>query len=610
MSLIAWNCRGLGSSSAIRAVKDVVSASRPRIVGLIETKATKKRCEEVRLKLGFRCCFCVPARDRSGGLALLWKDESEVTICNFSCFHIDFIVTSPIKFRATLFYGDFNEILSYSDMSRNALRRSNLMRDFRKVLVDSHLSELPFKGSKFTYTNRRKGQDETKCRLDRVLVSDDWRKLYINAYVVHMTSFHSDHNPIKLCLNDASTGRSSPFRFESMWNRDTRFRDLVSDHWQNGGSSGNLLHKLESLKGPIKTWNRKVFVNVNEKVNNLRRKLSEIRDLPRTEVNINIESDLMQEMDEWLKREEVMWCQRSRVTWLREGDNNTSFFHRKATARKRANNILHLRNNDGNLCYDQLSLETIAKQYFMNIFQSEISISDEEIMESFISLPRKVTSNHNSILLAPYSEREVYAALMQMNPAKAPGLDGYHAAFFQQYWQIVKNDFLALCLSILNDGVIPPGLNDTLLVLITKQKKVIEKMEDLRPISLITVVSRVVAKAIVNRLQLILPEVISTEQSAFVNGRLISDNFILAHECAHVIKKTTRGKKIFGSLKLDMSKAYDRMEWRFLKLIMIHLGFAELWVDRIFSYISSVTYCVRLNGSISVFQSAKRFTAG
>ncbi|KAL9679457.1 hypothetical protein QQ045_017319 [Rhodiola kirilowii] len=120
-------------------------------------------------------------------------------------------------------------------------------------------------GSKFTYTNRRKGQEETKCRLDRVLVSDDWRNLYINAYVVHMTSFHSDHNPIKLCLNDASTGRSSPFRFESMWSRDTRFRDLVSDHWQNGGSSGNLLHKLESLKGPIKTWNRKIFGNVKEK---------------------------------------------------------------------------------------------------------------------------------------------------------------------------------------------------------------------------------------------------------------------------------------------------------------------------------------------------------
>ncbi|KAL9691816.1 hypothetical protein QQ045_012243 [Rhodiola kirilowii] len=77
MSLIAWNCRGLGSSSTIRAVKDVVSASRPAIVGLIETKATKKRCEEVRLKLGFRCCFCVPARGRSGGLALFWKDESE-----------------------------------------------------------------------------------------------------------------------------------------------------------------------------------------------------------------------------------------------------------------------------------------------------------------------------------------------------------------------------------------------------------------------------------------------------------------------------------------------------------------------------------------------------
>ncbi|KAL9665517.1 hypothetical protein QQ045_020937 [Rhodiola kirilowii] len=119
-------------------------------------------------------------------------------------------------------------------------------------------------------------------------------------------------------------------------------------------------------------------------------------------------------------------------------------------------------------------------------------------------------------------------ALFQLYPFKAPGLDGFPAGFFQQFWSIIRQDFINTCFSFLNEGVAPSGCNDTLIVLIPKQNAA-SKMEDYRPISLTSVVSKTVAKTIVNRLQQILPEIISPAQSAFVKGRLITDNYLTAH---------------------------------------------------------------------------------
>ncbi|CAM8976493.1 unnamed protein product [Rhodiola kirilowii] len=635
MTILAWNCRGLGTPLAIRALQDVVRTSKSPVVGLIETKATKEKCEQVRVKLGFKSCFSVPARGKSGGLALLWKAELEVTVLNFSFHHIDFIVHSTAPFRATLFYGapkatdrtrgwalirklkslsdlpwcllgDFNEILRYSDTTRNAWRRHTFMIQFRSVLAECNLSEIGFKGSRFTYTNRRKGAEETRCHLDRVVADLKWKEMFPDAFVYHISTFHSDHCPIQLCLSTMVINRSRLFRFEFMWTRDQRVREVISKHWASSAGDQNLLWKLDHLKGPLRRWNKKVFGNVHDKLDSLRADLKCIKAMPRTDDTASKEAEISSELNEWLLREELMWQQRSRVHWLKEGDNNTTFFHRKANARRKTNTIVQLRNGEGELCFDQTSFENIAVQYFCRLFASNTPMPEADRIKEMDFLPRVVTPEHNRVLTETYTEREVFAALSQLHPSKAPGLDGFPAGFFQKYWDIIKRDFLELCLSILNCGVIPANLNDTLLVLIPKQKRIVERMEDLRPISLTSVISKVVAKVFVNRLQDILPEVIGTAQSAFVKGRLISDNFILAHECAHFIKNTKKGNQFFASLKLDMSKAYDRVEWSFLESVLLQFGFDDGWVSKIMSYVRSVRYCVRINGANSEFFTPSR----
>lgn len=202
----------------------------------------------------------------------------------------------------------------------------------------------------------------------------------------------------------------------------------------------------------------------------------------------------------------------------------------------------------------------------------------------------------NNYLTREFTEDEVSKALFQMDPSKAPGPNGLSAAFFQQFWNIIKDDVLHPCLQFLNHGVeFPYELNFTHIVLIPKCKDP-KTMYDLRPINLCNVIYRVIAKALANRFTQVLPRVISYEQSAFLPNRLITDNFLITYKVLHCMRARRKGARGWYALKLDMSKAFDQVKWPYLEAIMKALGFTKAWVRRIMACVSSVQYEALLNG--------------
>ena len=183
-----------------------------------------------------------------------------------------------------------------------------------------------------------------------------------------------------------------------------------------------------------------------------------------------------------------------------------------------------------------------------------------------------------------------------MGTLKAPGPDGFPARFFQRHWDIMRKDVTVAVQRFFMDGALPEGLNDTAIVLIPKGDSP-EELKDYRPISLCNVIYKVISKCIVNRLRPFLDEIISKEQSAFVPSRRITDNTLIAFECIHAIQKGNGRGGDYCVYKLNLSKAYDRVDWGFLKSVMEKLGFHHKWLHWIMTCVTTVRYTVRFNGA-------------
>ena len=116
------------------------------------------------------------------------------------------------------------------------------------------------------------------------------------------------------------------------------------------------------------------------------------------------------------------------------------------------------------------------------------------------------------------------------------------------------------------------------------------------PISFCNVAYKLISKVLANRLKKILPQIISPVQSAFLPGRLITDNVLAAYKTLHTMHTRMKGKKGFIAVKLDMSKAYDKVEWQFLEEVMRRMGFEARWINLIMMCVKSVQYAFIVNG--------------
>jgi hypothetical protein len=209
----------------------------------------------------------------------------------------------------------------------------------------------------------------------------------------------------------------------------------------------------------------------------------------------------------------------------------------------------------------------------------------------------RVNDAANATLCAEFTDKEIADALFQIGPLKAPGKDGFPARFLQRNWLYLKEEVINGVKEFFRTGVMPPGVNDTVIVLIPKVD-VPTKMSEFQPISLCNVIYKVLSKCLVNRLRPVLGDIISPEQSAFVPGRLITDNALIAFGCFHYIQQEKDPEKSYCAYKLDLSKAYDRVDWRFLERMLKKMGFDHRWVQWIMTCVTTVKYAVKLNGAV------------
>ncbi|XP_019196311.1 PREDICTED: uncharacterized protein LOC109190291 [Ipomoea nil] len=551
--------------------------------------------ERIRVSLGFDGLFYVnPTPQGGGGLALLWRKNDTASLLSYSKNYIDIEVNMPSfpRWRMTCYYGysqrhrrmeawdliksfvqrstlpwvmigDFNELLFQHEKRGGNPHPDNLLRGFGETIDQCGLTQLPMEGYRFTW---EKGKGTSNCieeMLDKVLVSDDWREIVPGARLVNNLMRKSDHSA-----------------------------NVVEKSWEEGRRDG-VQDCIVHCGNRLTRWGGDRYHKFGEKIMLLRNQQLRLRG--RTDSTSLAEFQRLEGLLCSMEaQEDVYWKQRAKQHWLKNADANTRFYHRYASHRKKKNTIYKLMNDNGDWLEGN-AMNAIILDYFTHIFSSGGPVDGDVL---FSGITPRVTRTQNESLLRPFELADVKEALFAMAPDKAPGPDGMNPGFYQHFWDIVGSDISTFILNCLNNRVFPSGLNDTDVVLIPK-KKVPEMITDFRPIALSNVIYRIMAKMITQRMKPLMEKIISGSQSAFIPDRLITDNSLVAAEVGHFLNRKQCGAVGWGALKLDMAKAYDCMEWPFLREMLLALGFDSRWVELIMLCVTTVSYNLLINGSRS-----------
>lgn len=137
-----------------------------------------------------------------------------------------------------------------------------------------------------------------------------------------------------------------------------------------------------------------------------------------------------------LEKQDVYWKQRAKSFWLREGDSNTRYFHKFASGRRKSSQLQRINDTNGIWRETKQEVQEVVEKYFLNLFtigNMEGNLTGNEIV-------KQVSSMENESLIAKATVEEVKAAVFSMHPDKSPGSDELNPAFFQSFWNIVRND--------------------------------------------------------------------------------------------------------------------------------------------------------------------------
>ena len=386
--------------------------------------------------------------------------------------------------------------------------------------------------------------------------------------------------------------------------KDERYRKIVEETKEkiDAMQIQDPIEKWETFLMTIKTVSISYSQNKSKIKRNLKqqlvRKLSQIEEEPSNLEN-NLTLEEYNKVKEQLKKmeEEEIEGYKIRVKYLAQyergepGIQNCAKLEKKKIAEDTIGQLAETK--DSTIYTDKQNIMRIATKFYQDLY-TPCKVNTEKQNKLLRNIKTQITREQKHILDAPITLDEVQTAIRHMKPGKSPGLDGIPVEFYQEYWGLIMDDYMAFITKVITNAL-PKGKNASAIKIIFKKNGEIYLLCNYRPISLINVDIKIITKVLANRLKYILPTIIHVSQTA-VYGRRIDQT---VHLIRDLIDLANKEDETAAFIFLDQEKAFDRVNHTFLYKTMRAFGIGEGFIQWVMNIYSTASAVLNINGFLS-----------
>lgn len=513
-------------------------------------------------------------------------------------------ISKFVKNENCILGGDFNTSLSSTDRYNTIHKIDNAYNALLNLMTLQNMTDIWRKRYPHSRTYSWKrfiNHDYKMSRIDYFIISKNLQKS-VNQIYYRDTSL-SDHSFVILKMKF-----HEPVRGPGVWVLNNQV--LAEQEYRNkvveiiNRERECPLYKSEpliwwdNLKYRIKKYSQLYCQKRNSEKNKMYFSLQ--RQISNLQNGSNINVTKYENLKEQLMHIEHEKCKgailRSKAQWSVDSDKNTKYFLNLEKYRQNNNNIKELLLPSGQVVTDTDSILEQEFKFYSDLY-SCVDDNNDEVNTFLKHIERTIDKDDKVECDKNITKEEILLALSKMSRNKTPGPDGITVSFYLTFWDYIANDFHKLIENIYKENNMARSMRHGHISLIYK-KGDRRNLKNYRPISLLNVDYKILARVLSNRLKKVLPKIISSSQTSCIVGRDISDNVASVRDVIDLIEDEKTEGYI---LKIDQEKAFDRVSHLYLFQTLEKFGFGAKfcrWIKILYLDIFSAVKC---NGHISKY---------
>ncbi|XP_057250736.1 uncharacterized protein LOC130591434 [Beta vulgaris subsp. vulgaris] len=415
--VLCWNIRGLNSPVKQQVVRNFIQNYSTGQIVHCHIKPTDGQAE-------FYASFVYAFND-AGGRKQLWEDLKNLRVDN----------------AGWIWMGDFNNVLNMEDRVGAPIRASECT-DFRRCVECYSMEDMKATGCFYTWNNKQGEDTRVFSKIDRVMCNMDWMEAYPFTEANFLPEGEFDHCPMILNAHPQQNYGKKPFRYFDMWKHAQNFEQIIQDAWNT---------EAKEIKSAAALKDCQVQLHKQPDNINLRKQ----------------ETEAAKEYKVAQERYLSFLKQKTKSSWIKDGDMNTKLFHRSLKKRQIQNAIFGIHNAEGEWVNTPDKVSEAFLDYYHHLLGDKMQ-QRRKVKSRIVQCGPAVNTQQAVMLQRPVTGEEVKEALWSIHGDKAPGPDGFGSHFYKTCWHIVGHDVIAAVVDFFIHGKLLKEVNSTTITLIPK----------------------------------------------------------------------------------------------------------------------------------------------